>query len=79
MAKAPSASAAARKVVDGSPAVDVTLESYVDTLNEASVDIDSPPLADPDDYDDGLEEDLMARSLGKKKTPTTRTEMSWKR
>jgi hypothetical protein len=58
MVKAPSASAAARKVVDESPAFDVTPESYVDMVNEASVDIDSPPLADYGDYNDGLEEGL---------------------
>jgi hypothetical protein len=58
MAKAPPASAAARKVVDESPAVDVAPESYVDMLNEASIDIYSPPLADYGDYNDGLEEGL---------------------
>nr|XP_051218141.1 uncharacterized protein LOC127335509 [Lolium perenne] len=40
MAKASSASAAAHKVVDESPAVDVAPESYIDMPNEASVDID---------------------------------------
>jgi hypothetical protein len=45
----------ARKVVDESPAVDDAPESYVDMLNDAAVDIDSPPLADYGDYNDGLE------------------------
>jgi hypothetical protein len=56
MAKALPESAAARKVVDESPTVDVAPESCIDMLNYASVDIDSPPLADYGDYNDGLEE-----------------------
>jgi hypothetical protein len=58
MAKASSASAVAHKVVDKSPPVDVAPDSYVDMLNDASVDIDSPPLADYGVYNDGLEEGL---------------------
>ncbi|KAM0856310.1 hypothetical protein ACQ4PT_049211 [Festuca glaucescens] len=58
MTKAPPESVHARKVVDESPAVDVALESYVDMLNEASIDICSVPLADYGDYNDGLEEGL---------------------
>jgi hypothetical protein len=64
MAKAPSVSAVAHKVVDESPAVDVALESYADILNEASVNIDSPPLADYDDYNDDLEEGLEGNEFG---------------
>nr|XP_051212227.1 uncharacterized protein LOC127329836 [Lolium perenne] len=48
----------ARKVVDESPAVDDAPKSYVDMLNDAAVEIDSPPLADYGDYNEGLEEGL---------------------
>ncbi|KAK1697378.1 hypothetical protein QYE76_014075 [Lolium multiflorum] len=56
MVTAPPKPADARKVVDKSPAVDDALESYVDMLNDATIDIDLPPLADYGDYNDGLEE-----------------------
>jgi hypothetical protein len=80
MAKAPSVSAVAHKVVDESPAVDVAPESYIDMLNEASVDIDSSPLADYGDYNDGLEEGLEGDEFGKKnKTPMAMRKMIWKR
>jgi hypothetical protein len=66
MAKAPSTSSAvAHKVVKEIPVVDSAPESYVDMLNEASVDIDSPPLANYDDYNDGLEEGLEGDEFGK--------------
>jgi hypothetical protein len=56
MVKAPPDSADARKVVDESLAEDVAPESYVDMLNDASLDIYSSPLTDYSDYKDGLEE-----------------------
>jgi hypothetical protein len=64
MAKALSASAVAHKVVDETPAVDVAPESYADMLNEMFVDIDSPSLADYDDYNHGLEEGLEGDEFG---------------
>jgi hypothetical protein len=64
MAKAPSASAVTHKVVDKSPVVDVASESYIDMINQASIDIDSPPHADYDDYNDGLEEGLEGDDFG---------------
>ncbi|KAK1662448.1 hypothetical protein QYE76_050607 [Lolium multiflorum] len=50
-------SAVAHKVVDKSRAIDVASESYVEKFNDASVDIDSPPLVDYDDMEEGLEGD----------------------
>nr|XP_051229208.1 uncharacterized protein LOC127347015 [Lolium perenne] len=48
----------ARKVVNESPAVDDSPESYIDMLNDVAVDIDTTPLADYGDYNDRLEEGL---------------------
>jgi hypothetical protein len=78
MVKAPPESADVRKVVDESSAVDVAPESSVDMLNDATVDIDSSPLAD---YITTMDwrRDSRARSLRKKKKPATRRKMSWKR
>jgi hypothetical protein len=63
MAKVPPESADAREVVDESPTIDVAPESYVDMLNDASVDIFSPALADYSDNNDGLEEGLKGEDF----------------
>ncbi|KAM0845331.1 hypothetical protein ACQ4PT_056451 [Festuca glaucescens] len=56
-----STSAVAHKVLDKSLSLDDVSKSYVDILNYASVNIDSPPLGDyghyADDMEDGLEDD----------------------
>jgi hypothetical protein len=64
MAKAPPASAFTHKVLEKSPAIDVAQEPYVDMLNNAPIDIDSPPLADYDDYNDDMEEGLEGDEFG---------------
>jgi hypothetical protein len=64
MAAAPSASAFAHKVLDKSPAHDVAPDSYIGMLNDTSVDNDSPPLADYDDYNDDMEEGLEGDEFG---------------
>jgi hypothetical protein len=61
MGEAPSASAVVHKVLDKSPSLDDVPKSYVDILNYASVNIDSPQRADykhyTDDMEDGLDDD----------------------
>jgi hypothetical protein len=56
MGGASSASAVARKVLDKSPALDDVPDSYVDIVNDSSVDIDSLPLGDYGDYADDMED-----------------------
>jgi hypothetical protein len=67
MVTAPPKPADACKVLDKSLAVDDAPKSYVDMLNDATDDIDSPPLADYDDYNDGLEQGLEGEEFEEEK------------
>ncbi|XP_047078866.1 probable histidine kinase 2 [Lolium rigidum] len=64
MAKEPSSLVVTHKVVDKSPALDVAPDSYVDMLNDTSIDIDSPPLTDYNDYNDDIEKGLEVDEFG---------------